>query len=1185
MKNKKGFTLVEVVVSVVLIMVVMLYLLRTIITISSKDNELVTYQEYSVYENNLLQKFYDDVDNKITLNSQLKGINVDSSNQNIIHFVDFNKDLRLNINDNQIIYDNVVYKLPERVKFRQENDKYYYTEYINNIYEETTMIVVNIYVKVYDRDEIIKLMYQGQLAGWTINFHWNNANGSTPETVTSKKLSRGKPMEETFAPSVSNGILALDGWYTSATGGSKYDFPIDVESDMDLYAHWRDADYKIVFNKNNTSAKGSMNTINAAAGKKVVLPESGFTLSNYTHSGWNTATDGTGIAYLRDFGPLTNDQIAQLPVDSSNNRIVTLYAQWLPVEEAQPTNPDKIDEEPNYTPNPSAAKYKVHYKCTQAGCDGSNYQVKIDKGHYVNGTTYDSSSKTLKHGREWEYGKTYKLVVNQFTVDGYDFDGWVDSSGKKYSDEQSVSNLTSTNGATVTLTAQWKKAGYKVCIKINRNGGTLQTDNKNITVAKKTDGTLGSDILVSGEHCVHKLEYKETLGKNGLANYNNTGYINLVRTGYNVESGNEYYSDSNNTKKYYSQADNTNYKSTDFCDSKLEGCTTTLYVNWQQNKYQVHYNGNGNTGQTYNDNNQCSGSACGIKRYAKDSSVTNNGTVFNSTKVWEYNTSSPLIYNRFTKTGYTFNGWKLGNKTYGQQENVKQLTATNNGTVMLYAQWKNNTYQINYNGNGNTGQTYTTTCDSDNKCGMARFAKNSKVENGTFYHTRIYTYDGDAQSLIANAFSKTGYTFDKWKDNSTGKTYTNSQSVKNVTEKANGTVTLTAQWSPITYKVHYKCKQNDCVNAAYPNNYNTEERTFESNKVWTYGVASQLVNNGFKRSGYTFTGWNTKCDGTGTAYDNKEEVKNLTSTNNKTVTLCAQWHKNETTTKKYKVYYKCTQSDCDGSKYATKISAGDYLDGTTYNSSTKQFNHSREWIYGKSYKLVANQFTRPGYTFAGWKVGSTTYSDKQSVSNLTSTNGGTVTLTAQWTPTTYTIKYVYKGDYSSCSPTKDEYNYTTWTDPKKVKFGEKLTTSNNWWKCDTYVFAGWKVGTSDVTWSPKIERELTSNVIQYASGTTLTFTARWYRYAECQNSKCGTNTSTSYINRYYASTGGNYCTYGRPITYNSATWYCIGNGTNCTGGDANGACCKFYHNTYTNKSCRISECGYEKDSNNKEIYY
>lgn len=57
-------------------------------------------------------------------------------------------------------------------------------------------------------------------------------------------------------------------------------------------------------------------------------------------------------------------------------------------------------------------------------------------------------------------------------------------------------------------------------------------------------------------------------------------------------------------------------------------------------------------------------------------------------------------------------------------------------------------------------------------------------------------------------------------------------------------------------------------------------------------------------------------------------------------------------------------------------------------------------IYGVAKALNANKFTRTGYKFLGWSTSATattaTYTDKQSVKNLTSTDGGKVTLYAVW---------------------------------------------------------------------------------------------------------------------------------------------------------------------------------------------
>ena len=59
--------------------------------------------------------------------------------------------------------------------------------------------------------------------------------------------------------------------------------------------------------------------------------------------------------------------------------------------------------------------------------------------------------------------------------------------------------------------------------------------------------------------------------------------------------------------------------------------------------------------------------------------------------------------------------------------------------------------------------------------------------------------------------------------------------------------------------------------------------------------------------------------------------------------------------------------------------------------------------WGQTSKLVSNAYTRPGFTFAGWKVvndGGTTsaaLADGAEVSNLADVDGATVTLQAQWT--------------------------------------------------------------------------------------------------------------------------------------------------------------------------------------------
>ena len=85
--------------------------------------------------------------------------------------------------------------------------------------------------------------------------------------------------------------------------------------------------------------------------------------------------------------------------------------------------------------------------------------------------------------------------------------------------------------------------------------------------------------------------------------------------------------------------------------------------------------------------------------------------------------------------------------------------------------------------------------------------------------------------------------------------------------------------------------------------------------------------------------------------------------------------------------------------YTIKYDGNGNTGGSTANSS-----HT----YDQAKALTANSFSKTGYTFAGWatsKTGAVVYTNKQSVTNLSSTQGDTITLYAKWTANTYTVTY------------------------------------------------------------------------------------------------------------------------------------------------------------------------------------
>ena len=115
---------------------------------------------------------------------------------------------------------------------------------------------------------------------------------------------------------------------------------------------------------------------------------------------------------------------------SGTGTSTTLYAQWTPPH-----------------------KYKVAYN-----------------GNGATGGSMSNSDHT--------YDTAKNLTTNGYTRNGYTFLGWSTSpnGSVQYSNGQSVKNLTATNGATVTLYAQWKQLGYEIDYDGNgADGGSTST--------------------------------------------------------------------------------------------------------------------------------------------------------------------------------------------------------------------------------------------------------------------------------------------------------------------------------------------------------------------------------------------------------------------------------------------------------------------------------------------------------------------------------------------------------------------------------------------------------------------------------------------------------------------------------------------------------------------------------------
>lgn len=99
-------------------------------------------------------------------------------------------------------------------------------------------------------------------------------------------------------------------------------------------------------------------------------------------------------------------------------------------------------------------------------------------------------------------------------------------------------------------------------------------------------------------------------------------------------------------------------------------------------------------------------------------------------------------------------------------------------------------------------------------------------------------------------------------------------------KKGDVTVDLFPEWAANTYTIKY--------NANAPTGATSNGRMADT--VCTYDKDKTLSTNAYSINNYySFLSWNTKANGSGTSYADGTSVKNLTSENNGTVTLYAQW--------------------------------------------------------------------------------------------------------------------------------------------------------------------------------------------------------------------------------------------------------------------------------------------------------
>ena len=463
-----------------------------------------------------------------------------------------------------------------------------------------------------------------------------------------------------------------------------------------------------------------------------------------------------------------------------------------------------------------------------------------------------------------------------------------------------------------------------------------------------------------------------------------------------------------------------------------------------------------------------------------------------------YDVTQALQVNNFSRTGYTFLGWSLDpdatNPSYSNEQTVNNLTNVDGGIVTLYAVWQANTYTVVFDGKGGLGT-------------MAN---------------QQFTYDV-TQALDENKFSKTGYTFLGWSLSTTSSTvlYADEAEVINLTADKYGTVTLYAVWKANTYTVVFDGNGGLGTMA---------------NQQFTYDVTQALQVNNFSKTGYTFLGWTKDIDGTTYDYQDGQNVENIISNANGTITLYAVWSVNN-----YTVRFNLHGGSLGDSiaevsfdiPYGTSIN--DYFNGIsktinpsrtgyqfmkfTYNENeymisdgklvndilvgiepivleahwqantyTVKFDGkgglgtmaNQPFTYDEAKQLTKNDFSRTGYTFLGWSTTNSNsiveYLDEALVENLTTSPNGDVILFAVWEAIKYTI--IYDGNNGTGHMTYQQLVYDT-----------TQALSPNEFRRTGYTFKGWST-TPDAT-TPSYDNGQNVTNLTNVDGATVTLYAVW----------------------------------------------------------------------------------------------
>ncbi len=666
--------------------------------------------------------------------------------------------------------------------------------------------------------------------------------------------------------------------YSYGTLRSTYFTNTTFSSNTTLYAKWTANNYVVTYNANGGTGSDYEQTVTYDS-EWTTYDGEAFSYTGKRLVGWSLTPAGSKVYSLgTSYGTW------------SNTETLTLYAVWVDVDytisyDGNGADSGSVDAQTvtygatwqaaangftrtgysfvgwNTDPEAATAQYTAGSSYTY-GTEGNTTLYAIwtaNKYSVIYSSNYPSAGTSSSSSKLVTYGSTWTTAGAIFSCTGYTLTSWKDADGNEYGLEEEQDLWLSTT--CLTLYAQWEASNNTVTYYAN-------------------DGS--------------NLHYSTTVTYGKSWTIRSSDYFTLLGHTFNTLVG--WNTDPEGNGTWYAP------------DKVFTSWTGTsdlnLYAIWDADSYQVEYV------SVWLVNSESD----------EDTEDVFAESVYQSVVYGNAWTTYPST--TFTRTGYTFTGWNTD--IYGNEEtyapNTLQSIWERTLDLVLYAQWKANSYTLTYNSNAPLSSLNTKTASVS------------------------VVFDEEWTTYSATYYSYSGFTFIGWNTKVDGSGDWYEADTEQGRWSVASDVTLYAQWEANIYTIALDSNLYASSSATTATKSATSAGTAVIYEKYSYGFYSDSAcTNAITDitvptlTGYTFGGYYTTKTGTGTQRITSAGVisaSNTTFTADRT--LYAKWTANQ-----YTVTY-------------------DMNNGSS-TIKTQTVTYDSDWTtYGKV-------FQRVGYILTGWK--------------------------------------------------------------------------------------------------------------------------------------------------------------------------------------------------------------------------